>query len=43
MYGQTYATGLQGLLAAATGQANIAGGVGGSMLSGAMGGLFGTE
>tara|TARA_R100001198_G_C5242503_1_gene220182 strand:- start:5051 stop:5920 length:870 start_codon:yes stop_codon:yes gene_type:complete len=40
-YGQTYATGLQGLLAAATGQANIAGGVGGSMLSGAMGGLFG--
>jgi hypothetical protein len=43
MYGQTYATGLQGLLAAATGQANIAGGVGGSMLSGAMGGLFGTK
>ncbi len=40
-YGQTYATGLQGLLAAATGQANIAGGVGGSMLRGAMGGLFG--
>lgn len=40
-YGQTYATGLQGLLAAATGQANIAGGVGGSMLGGAMGGLFG--
>ena len=39
-YGQTYATGLQGLLAAATGQANIAGGVGGSMLSGAIGGLF---
>lgn len=42
-YGQTYATGLQGLLAAATGQANIAGGVGGSMLSGVIGGLFGNS
>lgn len=42
-YGQTYATGLQGLLAAATGQANIAGGVGGSMLSGVIGGLFGND
>jgi len=41
VYGQTYASGLQGLLSSALGQANIAGGVGGNITSAALGGLFG--
>jgi len=40
-YGQTYASGLQGLLSSALGQANIAGGVGGNITRAALGGLFG--
>jgi hypothetical protein len=40
-YGETYATGLEALLQSALGQANIAGGVGGSIASAALGGLFG--
>ena len=40
-YGQTYASGLQALLQAALGQANIAGGVGGSIARASLGGLFG--
>ena len=39
-YGQTYASGLEALLQAGLGQANIAGGVGGSIASAALGGLF---
>ena len=39
-YGETYATGLEALLQSALGQANIAGGVGGSIASAALGGLF---
>lgn len=41
VYGQTYASGLQGLLSSALGQANIAGGVGGNIARSALGGLFG--
>ena len=40
VYGQTYASGLQGLLSSALGQANIAGGVGGNIARAALGGLF---
>lgn len=40
VYGQTYASGLQGLLSSALGQANIAGGVGGNITRAALGGLF---
>ena len=40
-YGETYASGLQALLQSGLGQANIAGGVGGSLASAALGGLFG--
>ena len=40
-YGQTYASGLQALLQAALGQANIAGGVGGNIARASLGGLFG--
>ena len=39
-YGQTYASGLEALLQAGLGQANIAGGVGGNIASAALGGLF---
>jgi hypothetical protein len=39
-YGQTYASGLEALLQAGLGQANIAGGVGGRIASAALGGLF---
>jgi len=39
-YGETYATGLEALLQAAYGQANIAGGVGSSMATAALGSLF---
>ena len=39
-YGETYATGLEALLQAAYGQANIAGGVGSSMTTAALGSLF---
>ena len=41
VYGQTYASGLQGLLSSALGKANIAGGVGGNIARSALGGLFG--
>lgn len=40
-YGETYASGIQGLLQSALAQANIAGGVGGSIAKAALGGLFG--
>jgi hypothetical protein len=40
-YGETYASGLQALLQSGLGQANLAGGVGGSLASAALGGLFG--
>ena len=39
-YGETYASGLQALLAAAQGQAGIAGGVGGNIAGAALTGLF---
>jgi len=39
-YGQTYTSGLEALLQAGLGQANIAGGVGGRIASAALGGLF---
>jgi hypothetical protein len=39
-YGQTYTSGLEALLQAGLGQANIAGGVGGNIASAALGGLF---
>ena len=39
-YGQTYVSGLEALLQAGLGQANIAGGVGGNIASAALGGLF---
>jgi hypothetical protein len=39
-YGETYAAGLQALLSSALGQAGIAGGIGTSMASAALGGLF---
>jgi len=39
-YGQTYTSGLEALLQAGLGQANIAGGVGGRVASAALGGLF---
>ena len=39
-YGETYATGLEALLQAAYGQANIAGGIGSSMTTAALGSLF---
>lgn len=39
-YGETYASGIQGLLQSALAQANIAGGVGGRMAEAALGGLF---
>ncbi len=41
-YAQTYASGIDALLAAASGQANIAGGVGGNIAKSAIGGLFTT-
>ena len=40
-YGQTYVSGIEALLQAGLGQANIAGGVGGRIASAALGGLFG--
>jgi len=39
-YGETYAAGLNALLSAGLGQANIAGGFGSSLAEGALGGLF---
>lgn len=39
-FGETYATGLEALLQSALGQANIAGGVGGSIATESLGGLF---
>lgn len=39
-YGETYAAGLNALLSAGLGQANIAGGFGSSLARGALGGLF---
>jgi hypothetical protein len=39
-YGETYAAGLNALLSAGLGQANIAGGFGSSLAQGALGGLF---
>jgi len=41
-YGETYAAGLNALLSAGLGQANIAGGFGSSLAEGALGGLFRT-
>ena len=41
-YGETYAAGLNALLSAGLGQANIAGGFGSSLARGALGGLFST-
>jgi hypothetical protein len=41
-YGETYAAGLNALLSAGLGQANIAGGFGSSLAEGALGGLFKT-
>jgi len=42
-YGETYAAGLNALLSAGLGQANIAGGFGSSLAEGALGGLFSTK